>query len=133
MTDKLIPTKGNHQQLISLFVVLSILIMFSGCISHETSLTEDITDNGWVLFSSPTCSACDVQKEMFGEDVVSLNIVDCRESPELAGGNYIEYFPTWVNCVTCERRVGVQTVEELELMRNNKNNHAQPWWISKFR
>ena len=63
--------------------------------------TKCITEKGWVMFSSATCSACRAQLELFGSAYVHLKIIECNpHAPdtqvELCLKKKIRYTPTWL-------------------------------------
>lgn len=63
--------------------------------------TKCITEKGWVMYSSATCSACRAQLELFGSAYVHLKIIECNpHAPdtqvELCLKKKIRYTPTWL-------------------------------------
>ena len=63
--------------------------------------TKCITEKGWAMYSSVTCSACRAQLELFGPASVYLKIIECNPhvpdtQVELCLKNKIRYTPTWL-------------------------------------
>ena len=63
----------------------------------QVKLAEHLTSIGAVIYSQPLCGACQMQKEMFGDAVDLLNIVECTEpaNRRLCTDKEIQSTPTW--------------------------------------
>lgn len=75
----------------------------SGALSPEarSALARCLTENGWVMYSSITCSACRTQREAFGNASALIREIECNPHAQntevercLARG--IRKTPTWV-------------------------------------
>lgn len=62
------------------------------------------------LYIQLGCHACETQKQLFGEDINNLNIIDCFYEREKCDD--IQYTPTWI--IKGEKYIGVQTIEKLK-------------------
>ena len=103
------------------FLIITILLIFStsliGCSEQDTDKSEiqkDIspdtrvklakcmTQNGWVVYSSFTCSACTAQKKLFGEEAFTqIKEIECNPhapdtNVELCVEKKIQITPTWM-------------------------------------
>lgn len=63
-----------------------------------------------VLYTQAGCSHCGVQKQMFGENLKYLTLIDCTETPEEC--LEISKIPTWI--IDGKEYVGVQSIEKLK-------------------
>ena len=83
-----------------------------------------ITNNGWAMYSSFTCSACRAQRELFGQTAVHLKIIECNpHAPhtqvEQCLKNNIRHTPTWVmekNGIEINRSKGYKKLKDLASM-----------------
>lgn len=102
---------------------LIVLLLISGiCYFLEydsqpnNTLGNQLDDAGWMLFVQTGCGACDIQKEILGDDIHGLNIHDCGGSQEhhkTCYDNHIVAVPTWYNIYSNESVAGIQGREEL--------------------
>lgn len=110
-----------------LFILISGLYYFIEYDSEEvaeipmnnTLLGNQLNDAGWMLFVQTGCGACDIQKEILGDDIHGLNIHDyggSQEHHKTCYDNHIVAVPTWYNIYSNESVAGVQGREELEGM-----------------
>lgn len=65
-----------------------------------------------VLYVLPTCSYCARQKELFGDNLDKLNIVDCTENSDECFQQSITSVPTWI--IDGESYEGLREIEELQ-------------------
>lgn len=87
------------------------LVVFAKC----------ITKRDWVMYSSFTCSACRVQRELFGQASVHLKIVECNpHAPDTKVERCLEknirFTPTWImekDGKEIKRIEGYQLLEDL--------------------
>jgi protein-disulfide isomerase len=70
-----------------------------------------LTEKGVVLYISKYCPHCKNQKEMFGESVKFLNIIDCADKQQVCVATSIEAVPTWI--INGIRYKGEQTLQTL--------------------
>lgn len=87
----------------------------------QEKLADAIKDKGLKYYGSWRCPACQYQGRLFGATAVErLPYVECAKPkalPEQAQACIaaeIEAYPTWIH-PSGERRIGVQSLEELQL------------------
>lgn len=73
-------------------------------------LAAELAAAGWTMYGSESCGACHEQLAKLGVEFGGGLAVDCKR--EACPG--VEAYPTWAR--GDERRVGVQTVDELRRM-----------------
>lgn len=68
---------------------------------YKKGLAKRLTDAGWVLYTKKSCPWCHVQIDMFGNDKILLNVVDCSDTDlrpkEFRQCSQTWVYPTWVN------------------------------------
>lgn len=84
-------------------------------------LAQCLTQKGWSMYSSFTCSACRAQVELFGQAADQLKIIECN--PHAPGTEVqqcldrkIRYTPTWVmekDGTEIKRLKGYKKLEDL--------------------
>jgi len=80
-----------------------------------------LTDKGWVMYGSFTCSACRAQRKAFGEALVHIKEIECNPNApntqvDLCLTKGIETTPTWIQEKGGEeikRLEGYQLLEDL--------------------
>ena len=82
----------------------------------DAEVAKCIGENS-ILYASLGCSHCATQKDMFGENVKYLNIIDCFYEKDKCEG--IEGYPTWE--IKGETYLGVQDIEELKKLTGCQN------------
>ena len=94
------------KRLIIILGLLSTLASF-GAFVKETKGEESIdsfglayclTEKNWVMYGREGCSACNKEKEYFGEAFANIAFVDCSANPEnrsLCDSKKIKAYPTW--------------------------------------
>ncbi len=65
------------------------------------TLARCLTTDGWVMYSSVTCSVCRVQKKLFGDAINYIQTVECNPNadnaqPERCLEKKIRKTPTWI-------------------------------------
>lgn len=65
------------------------------------TLARCLTTDGWVMYSSLTCSVCRVQKKLFGDAISYIQTVECNPNadnaePERCLEKMIRKTPTWI-------------------------------------
>ena len=119
------------------FAALACSVVLSGCDKGDggnassppeasasdsrAKLAACLTEKGWVLYSSFTCSACRAQGKAFGEALTHINEIECNpHAPntqvDLCLAKGIEVTPTWIQEKGSEeiRRIeGYQLLEDL--------------------
>jgi len=119
------------------FAALVFSVAFSGCdkgdggnaVSPPEEPTSDsraklatcLTDKGWVMYGSFTCSACRAQRKAFGEAFTHIKEIECNpHAPntqvDLCLAKVIETTPTWIQEKGGEeikRLEGYQLLEDL--------------------
>jgi len=91
-------------------VIIFAIIMRS---TIQNGVSQDVTEcigKNAVLYVQLGCHACETQKELFGENLDKLNIIDCFYEGEKC--SEIQYTPTWI--INGKKYVGVQKIEELK-------------------
>lgn len=91
---------------------------------QTVELTKCMTEKGWAMYSSATCSACRAQLELFGSAYVHLKIIECNpHAPdtqvELCLKKKIRYTPTWLkeeNDMEVNRFKGYKELRDLASM-----------------
>ncbi len=87
-----------------LFLVLLIglsLFVVSGCVTPDNepvdmeTFAKCLTEKGATMYGSQSCSHCKHQKEMFGENFVHINYVDCAVNMNTCISEGIRGYPTW--------------------------------------
>lgn len=97
---------------ILLFLVIAVILV-SGCATQEIDKdTAECIASKSTLYIRAGCPYCDEQKEIFGESVEYLNIIDCMEEPAACTTEAIAVVPTWV--IDGEKIVGVQSIAKLK-------------------
>ncbi len=80
------------------------------------ALAKHLTEVGAKMYGASWCTACQVQKELFGEDWQYAPYVECSlpdgEETEACLAQKIEAYPTWI-FADGSRKVGVLSLEEL--------------------
>ena len=64
------------------------------------------------LYVQLGCHACNIQKNLFGENYKYLKVVDCLFEQELCKEKQIEATPTWI--INEKEYRGVQSIEKLQ-------------------
>jgi hypothetical protein len=123
----------NHKILISSTLVFLILCFISsqalGDSSGKEKISHDqlegfarcLTEKGWAMYSSFTCSACRAQIELFDRVADQLKIIECNpHAPDTQVQRCLEkkirYTPTWLmekNGSEVERFKGYKKLEDL--------------------
>jgi len=110
-------------KLISLIAVILIIVMVIVVISaylnsQNPKVSRDLAGclrgQDCILYISKTCPHCELQKELFGESISLIEVVDCSEEGELCKERGILKVPSF----TCGNKThfGSKTIEGLELM-----------------
>lgn len=60
-----------------------------------SSFASCLTQKGLVMYGTKTCPNCAKQKELFGESVSELTLIDCDEDVALCQEKNIRGYPTW--------------------------------------
>lgn len=83
-------------------------------------LADHLSKTQVLYYGSWRCPACQAQGRLFGDAVSNLPYVECAKPKELpiqaaaCKNAQIRAYPTWI-LPTGERRVGVQSLEELQV------------------
>ena len=78
-------------------------------------LVSALNENGWELYTSSSCSACQLQKTIIGNEYNNIIKFELGTKEFAIMASYIQIsgIPTWFNSNTGEKRTGTQSVEEL--------------------
>ena len=126
----------NYQTLLLAWLVFLVICFSSGQVfggslrNHEASrdrlveFAQCMTEKGWVMYSSFTCSACRAQVELFGQATDHLKIIECNpHAPDTQVQQCLEkkirYTPTWLmekNGTEIKRFKGFKKLEDLAFM-----------------
>jgi len=90
-------------------IIVAILILTRPNNQVSEEITKCIGENS-ELYVQLGCSACENQKEMFGDSYQYLNIIDCWFETDKCDG--IIATPTWI--INNEKYIGVQSIEKLQ-------------------
>lgn len=101
---------------ITWLVILGVIIIAIVVLATKNSHTE--TPEGIskcigeksVLYIQLGCLACEAQKNLFGENIKYLTLIDCFYEKEKCSG--IEGTPTWE--IKGEKYKGIQSIEKLQ-------------------
>ena len=79
-------------------VIVSIVILLNSSnieAADYTELANCLTEKGAVMYGASTCSACNYQKELFGDSFKNIDYIDCLENRNECMAAGIEAYPTW--------------------------------------
>jgi hypothetical protein len=87
-------------------------------------LVQCMTEKGWVMYSSFTCSACRAQRNLFGPAADHLKIIECNpHAPDNQAQQClkmkIRYTPTWLlekNGTEIKRIKGYKKLNDLAVL-----------------
>lgn len=85
-------------------------------------LALSLNENGWELYTSASCSACQYQKKVIGneyDNIIKFEL-GTKEFTVMASYINITGVPTWFNTNTGEKRTGAQTLSELWIMTKSE-------------
>ncbi len=123
----------NHKIIIAPWIIylafLFICSQVSGNTSRNSKVSQErlaefakcITEKGWAMYSSFTCSACRAQQKLFGQATDHLKIIECNpHAPDtqvdICLKKKIRFTPTWLlekNGLEVERFKGYKELEAL--------------------
>ena len=106
--------KKNTWWTIGIIIAVIILAYFIINRTHpETpeALAKCIGENA-VLYTQIGCSACEKQKDLFGENVQYINEFICNSDWQECQKVEMTHTPTWI--INNEKYVGVQSIEKLK-------------------
>lgn len=106
-------SKRSTNKVLTMALSLMFLLTMSACNKASESnsknadqldplkLAECINKNGWVMFSSITCSACRAQRKLFGDAFNTITSIECNPhaentQTELCLKHQIKKTPTWI-------------------------------------
>ena len=96
-----------------LLIFILALFVVSGCATQEIDkATAECIASKSTLYVRTGCPYCEEQKNLFGESVEYLNVIDCMEEPAVCATEAIAVVPTWV--IDGEKIVGVQSIAKLK-------------------
>lgn len=113
----------------TLLVVIAVIIigMFAWSVSgyfvedgsNLTNLdkfSECLSEKGATLYVSTYCGHCQNQKEMFGDSLKHLDLVECTKNQQLCQDVGIKGVPSWI--INGVLYTGVQPLEKLAELTN---------------
>ena len=95
--------------IILIVIILSILILQKPKPTISEELTKCLGKNS-KIYTQLGCHACEIQKNLFGENYKYLTIIDCFYEQEKCIN--IQYTPTWI--IRGKEIAGVQSIETLK-------------------
>ncbi|MFH1608065.1 MAG: hypothetical protein ABIA78_02935 [archaeon] len=102
--------KGN---IITITILLGVIIISFLILNQNPNTDEEtakcIGENS-ILYVQLGCHACEIQKDMFGDNYKHLTIVDCFY--ERGKCLEIQSTPTWI--IKGQKYTGVQSIEKLK-------------------
>jgi glutaredoxin len=109
----------KKENLITIGVVILVLVVAAYLIQNKPAeqasaeLTKCIGQNS-LLYTQTGCSHCKDQEDLFGNNIQSLNIIDCVQDGNLQKciDAKITGTPTWI--IKNQSYVGVQTIAKLK-------------------
>ena len=106
------------KNLVTAIIVLAIIIFSIWILTKDNpdvdeELAKCIGENS-VLYVRTGCSACSAQKDLFGENVKHLQIVDCLTNSQECANNEIASIPTWI--IEGRQYHGVQPIPKLKIL-----------------
>lgn len=109
--------KRVKNNLITLSII--ILIIIASLVFLSTKKTPEISEETakcigekTILFTQLGCTHCEAQKELFGDNIKYLNIIDCFYKNSECSKNNITAVPTWK--INDNYYKGTKTIEELK-------------------
>lgn len=104
------------KNLVTAIIILTIIIFSIWAITKNNANVDDelakcIGENS-VLYIRTGCSACEAQKNLFGESVKHLEVIDCLTQGERCAVDGIISIPTWI--IKGQRYTGVQGIDKLK-------------------
>ena len=94
---------------------------------NPAELADHLNKSGVLYYGSWRCPACNAQAKLFGDAKSKLPYVECAKTRELpiqaaaCKTAEIDAYPTWIH-PNGERRVGVQTLKQLEVWTSMPSN-----------
>jgi hypothetical protein len=95
--------------LIGIAIVFLVISLTKKPANTDANVAKCIGKNS-VLYVQLGCHACEIQKNIFGDNYQYLNKIDCFYEPDKCTN--ITATPTWT--IKSQNYVGVQTVEKLK-------------------
>jgi len=92
-------------------IIFSIWILTRGNSNVDEELAKCIGENS-ILYVRTGCSTCEAQKDLFGDSIKHLQIIDCMTQAQECASNGITSVPTWI--INGNRHVNVQSIDKLK-------------------
>lgn len=102
--------------LFTLFIILGafLIVYLTENISDyekEKSLASCLTEKGAVFYGSDSCGYCVKQKNLFEEDFLKINYVNCVINRDKCNQEGITAYPTWI--INGNKYIGLQSLDKL--------------------
>jgi len=97
--------------IILLIITFSVWTITKDNLDVDEELAKCIGENS-VLYIRTGCFACEAQKDLFGEDVKHLQIINCMTQAKECINNKITSVPTWI--INNNKHVSVQSINKLK-------------------
>ncbi|SRR3989339_174403 len=75
-------------------------LFIAGTVTADSNLDQFakcLTDKGFKIYGSNSCSHCISQKKMFGESFQYIEYTECKQSPKACNDAKIQAYPTWIS------------------------------------
>jgi glutaredoxin len=111
--------KRVKSNIITLVIIIAIII-FSFIILNTNNKAEISKETAKCIGDKSTlyvqlgCPHCEDQKEMFGENLQHINVIDCYYEKEKCISQNISMIPTWD--ISDKYYVGVQSIDKLKTL-----------------
>jgi len=108
---------------ISMLIVHGAIVVYFNTIGAQQKVFNDslprcLTERGFKMYGSSSCSVCLKQKKMFGEFFASITFIECQDFPDTCGQKNVTTYPTWIrfegNNLEISRLSGLQSIEQLQ-------------------
>ena len=104
------------KNLVTIIIVLAIIVFSIWALTKDNAnvdeeLAKCIGQNS-TLYVKTGCSACEAQKDLFGDSIKHLEIINCMTQARECANHGIISVPTWI--INNNRHVNVQSIEKLK-------------------
>jgi glutaredoxin len=110
---------AKKKNMVSSLIVIGVIILALAIIFLRTSPSPVVSaelaqciGNHSVMYSQTGCHYCKQQKDMFGDNVKYLNVIECDLNSTICNQLGIQGTPTWI--INGKQYVGVQTIDQLK-------------------
>ena len=104
--------------MIIIIILLSLLIIYS-LARYQANDICSLTNDGWVLYHSPSCGYCVKQLKEISWKRIWLNEVECTSNRQQCSEMGINVYPTWINVKSGARYEGSINGSEIYTVLSN--------------